>query len=177
MADIGGEEGPDALAAMIASDAAERSALRGYLRRRIGAGEELEDIEQDVYLRVLTAPPTRPIENKRGFLRRLASNLLIDVHRRKEARMADSHIPIEDHMPDQGLTNPERIVGSRRELALIDGALENVGAMARDAFVLVRVEGFSHKEAARQLGITPKAVSHHVERTLARIARELVEIA
>lgn len=157
----------------MATSAEEMAALRGYLKRRMRDGQDLDDMVQDVYLRVLSTPETGPVANVRGFLRRVASNLLIDRYRRKAARLSDNHTTLDEHIVDDGALAPERIASGRQELALLGDALEAIGPVARDAFLLVRVEGFSHKEAAQRLGITPKAVSHHVERTLARMAERL----
>lgn len=158
-----------------ATSADEMAALRTYLRRRMREGQDLDDMVQDVYLRVLAAPEAGPVGNVRGFLRRVASNLLIDRYRRKTARLSDDHITLDEHIVDDGALAPDRIASGREELALLGDALEAIGPVARDAFLLVRVEGFSHKEAAQRLKITPKAVSHHVERTLARMAERLKE--
>ncbi|WP_022677803.1 MULTISPECIES: RNA polymerase sigma factor [unclassified Novosphingobium] len=156
-----------------ATSAGEMAALRAYLKRRMRDGQDLDDMVQDVYLRVLSTPEADPVANVRGFLRRVASNLLIDRYRRKAARLSEHHTTLDEHIVDDGALAPERIASGRQELALLGDALEAIGPVARDAFLLVRVEGLSHKEAAQRLGITPKAVSHHVERTLARMAGRL----
>lgn len=90
--------------------------------------------------------------------------------------MVDDHMPLEENLIDDDTATPERILGAREELAVLGQALTAMTPVARDAFLLVRVEGYSHKEAARTLGITPKAVSHHVERTLARLAERVMEV-
>ena len=159
------------------ADASEISALRSYLKRRVRDAADVDDMVQDVYLRVLSAPAPGRIENARGFLRRIASNLLIDGHRRRAVRMAEFHVSFDEQAIDDRAIEPDRIVGGRHELARLGDALESVGSVARDAFLLVRVEGLSHKAAAARLGITPKAVSHHVDRTLAKLAERLVVTA
>jgi len=153
----------------------EMADLRAYLKRRVRNPCDIDDMVQDVYVRVLSAPQTGIVENARGFLRRIASNLLIDNHRRKAARMVDDHMPLDEGLIDDCVATPERIIGARQELDHLGRALETISPTARDAFLLVRVEGYSHKEAARELGITPKAVSHHVDRTLARLAASALE--
>lgn len=157
-------------------DAGAIADLRTYLRRRVRNAADVDDLVQDVYLRVLSTPQPGLIDNARGFLRRIASNLLIDNHRRRAARMVDDHMPLEENLVDDGVATPERIATARDELAVLGRALKAMTPVARDAFLLVRVEGHSHKEVARTLGITPKAVSHHVERTLARLAERVMEV-
>ncbi len=89
--------------------------------------------------------------------------------------MVDDHMPLDEELIDQGVAAPDRIIGARQELDHLGRALQTISPTARDAFLLVRVEGYSHKEAARELGISPKAVSHHVDRTLARLAASALE--
>lgn len=154
----------------------ERSALAGYFRRRVARPEDAEDFVQDVYLRVLAAAPApQKVQSWRGFLLRAASNLLIDKHRRSEARMEGNHVAIEGELPDCGTHDPERVLIGRDTLHALSEALKTLSPVARDAFLLVRVEGLSHKEAAARLGIEPKAVSRHVERSLVRLGTMLAE--
>lgn len=159
----------------VIADATEISALRSYLRRKLRDTDDVDDMVQDVYLRVLAAPTEGPIENIRGFLRRIASNLLIDRYRSRVVRMTEFHDQVDEHMVDHLAIRPDRIFEGRQELARLGDALKSISPVARDAFLLVRVEGYSHKEAALRLGITPKAVSHHIDRTLAKLAERLLE--
>lgn len=89
--------------------------------------------------------------------------------------MFDDHMPLDEQIVDDGAIGADRIACARQELACLGTALETISPVARDAFLLVRVEGYSHKEAAKTLGLTPKAVSHHVERTLAKLAGSLLD--
>lgn len=155
---------------------AHRSALQGYFRRRVRRAEDAEDFVQDVYLRVLAAgPDAEKVRSWRGFLLRAASNLLVDKHRRSEARMESEHVAIEGELHDGGTDHPERVLIGRDALHALSEGLKTLSPNARDAFLLVRVDGLSHKEAAARLGIEPKAVSRHVERSLARLSAMLAD--
>lgn len=153
-------------------DAAEINALRQYLRRRLRDPADVDDLMQDVYLRLLTTQASA-VDHAAGYLRRIAANLMIDRHRRQVTRLFDRHLPLDDSIAAAGALGPDRAVAARQQLRRLDAALDALQPIARDTFLLVRVEGLSHKEAARRIGVTPKAVSHHVERTLARLADRL----
>lgn len=153
-----------------------RATLQRYFRRRVQRPEDAEDFVQDVYLRVLAiGPEAEKVRSWRGFLLRAASNLLVDKHRRSETRMERQHVPLETDLLDSGTDDPERVLIGRHELHALSEALKTLSPMARDAFLLVRVEGLSHKEAAARLGLETKAVSRHVERSLARLAAMLAD--
>jgi DNA-directed RNA polymerase specialized sigma24 family protein len=92
------------------------AALRGYLKRRMRDGQDLDDMVQDVYLRVLSTPETGPVANVRGFLRRVASNLLIDRYRRKAARLSDNHTTLDEQIVDDGALRPSELRPGGRNL-------------------------------------------------------------
>lgn len=159
---------------------AHRPTLRRYFQRRIAPGRDAEDYVQDVYLRVLSAAPASgPITNLRGFLLRAASSVWIDRHRRARARIEQDAQTLTDELSqtitDPAAACPERTAIARDELRALSGVIETLPPVARQAFMLVRIEGLSHKEAARQLGLEPRQVAHHVERSLARLSRSLLE--
>lgn len=155
---------------------AHRSTLHGYFRRRVERPEDAEDFVQDVYLRVLAlGSDAQKVRSWRGFLLHVASNLLIDKHRRSEARMEKNHVVLSDNVLDGGIHDPERVLIGRDELHGLSEALKTLSPVAREAFLLVRVEGLSHRDAAARLGIETKALSRHIERSLARMAAMLAE--
>jgi RNA polymerase sigma-70 factor (ECF subfamily) len=155
---------------------AHRSTLQGYFRRRVRRPEDAEDFVQDVFLRVLAAgPDPEKVRSWRGFLLRAASTLLIDKHRRGEVRMESEHVAIDGELQDRGTDDPERVLIGRDRLHILSEGLKTLSPKARDAFLLVRVEGLSHKEAADRMGIEPKAVSRHIERSLAQLGALLAD--
>ncbi|MCW5603344.1 MAG: hypothetical protein KIT18_02180, partial [Burkholderiales bacterium] len=58
----------------------------------------------------------------------------------------------------------ERVVADRQALARITSRLQRLPEKRRDAFVLVRVYGCTHAEAAAQLGLSVAAIEKHVVR-------------
>lgn len=154
-----------------------RPALRAFLARRIRDHSELEDYIQDVYLRALSSGRGGPVRNWRGYLLRIASSLIVDRNRRDTTRQRSRHHPL-DEVPEQADTSdasPEAHAVARDQLALVRRELELLTPVARDCFVLVRIEGLRPSEAARRLGLTEKSVTRHLERTMARLAQTLLE--
>ena len=74
---------------------AEEPRLKAYLRRRLQAGEDVEDYVQEVYARVLARPPAAEVESWQALLRRVAANLIIDRARRAHVRFASGHVGLE----------------------------------------------------------------------------------
>jgi len=153
---------------------AHASVLRAYLRRRVRNTADVDDYVQEIYARVLASVPDRNVSNWRGFLLRVASNLLTDSFRRKRAHMRDKHIPLEEAIDLlDGQPSVERILEGCEDVQCLTRILESVDPVARSVFLLVRVDGLTHREAAERLGLDTKQASRHVERVLARLARAL----
>lgn len=150
--------------------------LRAYLRRRIPRHEDCRDYVQEVYARVLAAPPREDISSWAGLFKRVASNLLIDRFRRDVRREAAAHVAMWDEF-DQADEQPsiERTLIARERLAAVSEALKEVSPVARSVFLLVRVEGLSHREAAEKMGLDVKIAYRHVASVLNLISRKLAQ--
>jgi RNA polymerase sigma factor (sigma-70 family) len=153
----------------------EEPRLRAYLRRRLRRHEEVEDYVQEVYARVLTSPPEAQVRCWQGLLRRIASNLIIDSARSARGRASAGQVSLDDWDPRDDRPSAEDTVIARERLAAVAEQLQEASPIARSVFLLVRVEGLTHREAAERLGLDPKTASRHVERVLLLISRRLAE--
>ena len=154
----------------------EEPLLRAYLRRRLRHGDDVDDYVQEVYARILATPPAGPVRSWQGMLRRIASNLIIDGARNARRQAASAQVRLDEDW-DVGDERPsaEDSVIARERLTKVIATLEEASPIARSVFLLVRVDGLTHREAAARLGIEPKAASRHVERVLLLISRRLAE--
>jgi RNA polymerase sigma factor (sigma-70 family) len=153
-------------------------ALRSYLARRLRNRQDVEDYVQDVYVRVLSSRETKKVESWRGFLLRIASNLLIDRKRRDDVRRRDDHMPIEveDQFVDEQGHSPERTLLAREELAVLSKTLDTLDHRTRTVFLAVRLEGLSHRDAGARVGVDAKTAARMVERAVSLAARRLLQM-
>lgn len=134
--------------------------LWAYLLRVSGRRDVADDLLQESYCRFLSADlPEMDAAESRSYLYKIATNLLHDRWRRKEATetvltAAQSH---ED--------DPETRTDVRR-------ALEQLKPRERQLLWLAHVEGFDHREIARLMGL--KVASVRV--LLFRARRELAGV-
>ncbi|TAJ70852.1 MAG: RNA polymerase sigma factor [Phenylobacterium sp.] len=152
------------------------AALRSYVSRRLGDRAQVEDVVQDTYLRLLRAgQDTETVRNPRGFLFRIASNLIADTFRRRRSRQEDVGLegPLAHVLSDEGVASPERRLIGRASLERLEAALADLSPKARACIHLVRFEGLTPRQAAAQLGLTEKAVTRQLERALATLARRV----
>ncbi len=159
------------------ADAEHQSMLRAYFTRQIGGGSDVEDYVQDVFVRVLSAAPAERVGNWRGFLLRVASSLVVDRFRRDRARLRDQHQELEEagELIDDQAISPEQALIGRQNLERLEEALKQVDPIARNVFLLVRVDGMRHRDVAERLGMDTRTVTRLVDRTLVHLGRHLAE--
>jgi RNA polymerase sigma-70 factor (ECF subfamily) len=154
----------------------EEPLLRAYLKQRVGRPEDINDYVQEVYARILTTPPKTAVSSWQGLLRRVAANLLIDQIRRDRTGAGSAHVGLDGEfdLPD-GRPSPGQSIMARQRLEAVTDILKQLPPIARSVFLLVRVEGLSHRAAAERLGLDVRSVSRHVERVLVLVSRRMVE--
>ncbi|MGK2935593.1 MAG: RNA polymerase sigma factor [Gemmatimonadaceae bacterium] len=134
--------------------------------------EDAEDAVQEAFLRAYQAlGKFRPEESFGAWLSRIVANAALDITRRKKIRKADE---LSEYIPDR-FSDPGESDELRRRLS---SALEGLGDRPRAVIVLHDVEGFTHVEIARMLGIpegTARSDLHHARRQLRKVLVDLRE--
>src|SRR5438045_4236862 len=78
----------------------EQSRLRNFIRRRVPAPADAEDVLQDVFYELVEANRLlMPIEHVIGWLFRVARNRIIDLFRKKKPESLDDSLGLEDLLP------------------------------------------------------------------------------
>ncbi|CAI3804827.1 putative RNA polymerase sigma factor FecI [Pseudomonas sp. MM223] len=141
--------------------------LRQWLGRRLGCHADAADLAHDAFLRLLLKPVQPAFENAlaaRGYLRKIANGLCINLWQRREIELA---------WRDALAAQPERFAGSAEHCAAVLQALQEVGQMliglpgkAAQAFVLAVVCQMTDKEVALELGVSDRMVRKYVARAM-----------
>ena len=136
--------------------------LMQFLRQNWRNQAEVEDLCQDVYLRLYEAAQARLPDHTKPFVFATARNLLIDRVRREQV------VPIEA-MADLDLLGmaadapgPDRNAMARDELRKLHSALDKLPPRCREVVVLKRIEGLTRREISARMGITQDTVSEHL---------------
>ena len=139
--------------------------LVSFFSRSLGDREAASDVVQESYARVLAMGATQAVvRDLRALLFRTGKNIVIDNARRRqaEARMLDTlALVCADEAP-----SAERAVDARRQLERLSLRLAAMPRKRREVFVLVRIYGFSHAEAAAHMNGTVAAIEKHVVRAV-----------
>ncbi|MES3153877.1 RNA polymerase sigma factor [Sphingomonas faeni] len=134
---------------------ANRDTLLRFLRS-LGAGDAAEDLVQELWVRIQSAP-TGPIASPLSYLYRMANNLMLDRHR--AVRQADKRD--REWTQATGAASPEqseapsaeRVVIARQQAALAEAALQAVGERAARIFRRHRIDGIEQRAIAAEFGI------------------------
>jgi len=138
----------------------ERSRLRSFIRRRVPDPEDVEDILQDVFYRLVEANRLlMPIEHVTGWLYRVARNRITDLFRKNvPENFSDVSIADEDDLafedllpsPDAG---PEALYVRKLLLGEMARAIAELPKNQREVFVAHEFEGMSFKELSEKTGV------------------------
>ncbi len=150
--------------------AVEAPRLRGFLRR-FGPAISPEDIAQEAFLRFCATDPSA-IESPRAFLFSTARHLAIDALRRTKFGAVHSLSLAEERADEQSAD--AALIAMRRRAGL-QAALDSLSDKHRQALVLFKVEGLTHKQIGARLGVSHRTVERYVADALAHCYEMLRE--
>ena len=144
----------------------ERS-LRGYLHGMVSPSA-IDDIVQETYRHLLRAHERGPIESPRGLLFATARNVVRDLIRRRAVANTFSVTEIDVSRVLDGAPGVPEVVTRNQEADLLAVAIRELPDRCREILVLRKYENLSHREIARQLGISEHTVESQLTKALRR---------
>lgn len=166
--------GPQAGSGLEQSFLDQRERLLRFFRAR-GAGDAADDLLQDLWLK-LTSAPTGPVSNPSAYLFRAANYLMIDRYRsEKQARLREQHWVETTSGAQLGVSDQpsaERGLLARDEVAHITRALQNLGPRPAAIFRRHRIDGIGQRQIAEEFSVSLSTV----ESDLRQAYRALLEI-
>jgi len=156
-----------------------RANLVRFFAARLGSVEASEDLAQDLYLKVAALGPIEDLQSPMALLYRMGANLMLDRlrHERRASAREDSwlrsnHVTVGgEEVVDQ--PPADEALASRQRLAKLIAEVEALPPRMRRAFQLHKLEGLSHAETARAMGISVSAVEKHVSGALKALMGKL----
>jgi RNA polymerase sigma-70 factor (ECF subfamily) len=135
--------------------------LRGFLSRRLGP-HAADDVVQEAYLRLLQYPCLDAVQNLRAFLFKTASNLMVDWMRQDQARAKHIQADVDLEILSIATPDPEAVADGALQLGRFWDAVGELPELCRHAFLLNRIDGLTHAEIAKRLGISKKTVERYI---------------
>jgi RNA polymerase sigma-70 factor (ECF subfamily) len=153
--------------------AAHIPALKAYFYRHSGNAQSVEDLVQEVILRLHARQGETAIDNIDGYIFTVARSVLTDHARRDRSRHVRSHQTLTENEHPVEERSPDRVIHAREELTLVAAALDELPDRTRDAFLLRRFEDMPYAEIARRLEISVSAVEKHVAKAMLHLVRRV----
>jgi RNA polymerase sigma factor (sigma-70 family) len=151
-------------------------ALHQFLARCHVQRDDVPDIVQETYFRVLKSGEFERIRYPRAFLLRVAHNVALNAAKRRRTAgdydaMDVSEVELEDEEP-----SPYRRLKAEQELTIVRAALAELSPKCREVFVLNRFEHRTYAEIARELGLSVSMIEKYVSQALAHLRKRLAEL-
>jgi RNA polymerase sigma-70 factor (ECF subfamily) len=131
-----------------------------------------KDITQDVFVWLWKNRESHNITSALlPYLKRATINRCLNLIKREARLNADE--PDEGSMQDLG--SPEETMAGLELRTKIDRALSELPERCRITFTLKRIEGYSVKEIAEQLDVSPKTVENQITKALKHLKLRLAD--
>lgn len=151
------------------------SALRHFFQRRIGDRRaEVDDLVQEVFVRLFNRRGREPIDNLTGYVFQIAANLLRERSRRlvRHSAAAAPYLSPGLLEGDEDFS-AEHIHAARDAWEQIESCLRELPARVRTVFVLNRFEEMTGVEISRRLGVSVSTVEKDMIRAMLHIKERL----
>jgi len=163
----------EALAKVIARH---QTAIRRLLLMLWGDRHEVDDLCQDVFVRLIQNPPEMdPAENLRPWLYRIAVNLVRDRARRRKIRRWFGLGRDVEQTQDRRVT-AKAVAGAMEQQELVERLKSEIHGLPqpwREVVVLRDIQGLPPSEVATLLGVSVKVVNDRLYRARRELAERL----
>lgn len=134
-------------------------ALRAYLRGSFPTLQDIDDLVQEAYARLLRARNAGEVGHPRAYLFATARNAALDLFRRGKIVSIEGIAEIEQlSVLDAGPDAAEQ-ASHDQEIDLLRDAIGSLPSRCREILTLRRLHGRSHREIAQALGISEHTVN------------------
>jgi RNA polymerase sigma-70 factor (ECF subfamily) len=152
--------------------------LRQFLAKRLrNAEQDIPDLVQEVYLRLMRVPRLETIRSPQAYLFTVAFHVMYQ-HKLSLAAIPES-VDILDALADSesyAQEDPATLLDARQRLVEMDRVLKQLPRNAHATFVLSRRYGYSLQEIAQQLGVSRGMVKKYLATAIAHFRRNFEEM-
>ena len=156
-----------------------RYELHRYLLRRLGRAQELDDLKQEIYMRLLRMDQVECLRQPLAYLYTVASNVVADytiAERQREHVITADSDALEDWANDPAKALPDSLAERMSLERQLDQALKELPPLQAQALVLHYQEGLTCEEIANRLGLSVKSVDKYLTRAKVRMRQLLWDL-
>lgn len=143
------------------------SMLRAYVSRLLYDQADIDDVVQEVFVKLLKLEDISHWENTpRPYLCQVALNYIRDSHRRGKARKQEYHLPLEDFNCGATDITPEVTLYWQQQLGHLNQAISELRPKCKKIFMMHRSESKTYKEIGVAMGMSHKTVENYMDEAL-----------
>lgn len=143
----------------------QHQALVNFLKRKLGSVQEVHDVVQQTYERLLQNNTTG-VDNPRAFIFKVANNIAIDYLRQRKLRGDDEAGDFAGDELVSSALSPDAQVDYELTVAMVRLFIGELPPKCRSAFLYYKFEERDYKEIAELLGVTESMVRKYVIRAM-----------
>jgi RNA polymerase sigma-70 factor (ECF subfamily) len=147
--------------------------LASFFRKRTRNAPEVQDLVQQVFLRLAQSSGGSEIYNPDAYIFQTAANTLRDHYRQAAVRERFLNEHYVTSEPAASEFSAEHVILSRESVARLAEALKALPERTRDVLMLRGFEGLKNVEIARLQNISVRAVEKHVAKGMAQLSQTL----
>ncbi len=156
----------------------QRPSLIRFALSRIKDQGEAEDIVQEAFMRFQKKYSEQEVSAPEALLVRIATNLIIDRFREKNARVSreDAWAKLYTAGADVELSStesvdPARILSAKQQVRVAIDVLNTMPEKTQRIFLLHRFEGLTHAEVSVRTNIPQSTIEKHMIRAIKALAK------
>ena len=153
-----------------------KPALGAYFGRRCDDPSMVDDLVQNVFIRLLRRKKAGEIEHVPAYVMQTASSVWNDHLRSEQSRNQYDYEEYDDvaHSPE-GIS-PERVYQDREALSRVLALLQELPERTQDIYLLCRFDGLKRKDVAHRLGISISAIDKHLMAATKKVGTRIGDI-
>lgn len=147
-----------------------KDAILRFLRARMrGETHEVEDRFHDTWIKLGRIEPKGPIRDPIPYIYKVADNVVLDARKMRNRRERRDQAWGEVSRAQQSIVG-EQSISASFEIGEVEAAIGDLSERTLLIFRRARIEGYTQKEIAAELGISVSGVEKHLLKAYRRIA-------
>lgn len=150
-----------------------RKPIRSWLRNRASVPPgDIDDLAQEVFLRLLRYSDDVTVDNPQGYLFRIAANVANEWRERSRVRRPHDDSWLDELQIESG-DEPENAFAKTRANEYVQAAVDRLPPRQREVLLLHVNEGLTYKQIAQQRGLTYRIVLRDLTRAYSTLRMQL----
>jgi len=138
--------------------------LFGWLRRKLGCGEQAADLAQDTFVQLMSAEQAVQMHEPRAYLTVIAKRLLFNHWRRRDLEQA--YLDALAALPEEYAPSAEQRMLVMEALEQLDRALDALPFRVKQVFLLNQLQELTYSEISAQLSMPVITVRRYMKQAI-----------